>query len=95
MSFLEVKFLAPLRLTASLIPALVLAGTLSAQTSINMVYVESNIGKTANQNSVYAYSNSAGKLTQLKGSPYLTGGTGVFSSTASMAPALWPTRKLW
>ena len=86
MSLLEMKFLAPLRLTASLIPALVLAGTLSAQTSINVVYVESNIGKTSNQNSVYAYSNSAGKLTQLKGSPYLTGGTGVFSSTPSMAP---------
>jgi len=58
----------------------------SALAQNNMVYVESNIGQTANQNSVYAFVNSAGKLTQLKGSPYLTLGTGVYSSNPVFAP---------
>lgn len=51
--------------------------TLHAQ--INLVYFESNVGSTANQNSIYAFRNDGtGKLTALPGSPYLTGGTGVF-----------------
>jgi 6-phosphogluconolactonase (cycloisomerase 2 family) len=69
-----------------LLSALILTATAFAQTGPNVVYVESNVGKTASKNSIYAYSNSNGKLTQLKGSPFLTGGTGVFSSTPSMAP---------
>lgn len=52
----------------------------------NVVYVESNVGQTTNQNSVFAFLNSGGKLTQLKGSPYLTMGTGVFSSNPVFAP---------
>jgi 6-phosphogluconolactonase (cycloisomerase 2 family) len=58
----------------------------SAFAQNNVVYVESNIGQTANQNSVYAFLNKGGVLTQLKGSPYLTLGTGVFSSNPVFAP---------
>lgn len=58
----------------------------SALAQNNVVYVESNVGQTVNQNSVYAFVNSGGKLTQLKGSPYLTMGTGVFSSNPVFAP---------
>lgn len=58
----------------------------SAFAQNNMVYVESNIGQTANENSVYAFVNNKGALTQLKGSPYLTLGTGVFSSNPVFAP---------
>jgi hypothetical protein len=43
------------------------------------VYVESNIGKTAGNNSIFAFSNDGlGNMTALAGSPYLTGGTGIF-----------------
>ena len=49
-----------------------------AATSLNLVYVESNIGSTANSNSVFGFSNVGGKLTQISGSPWKTGGTGVF-----------------
>ncbi len=59
---------------------------LSALAQNNMVYVESNVGQTTNENSVYAFVNSGGKLTQLKGSPYLTLGTGVYSSNPVFAP---------
>ena len=59
---------------------------LSALAQNNMVYVESNIGQTANENSVYAFVNNKGALTQLKGSPYLTLGTGVYSSNPVFAP---------
>jgi 6-phosphogluconolactonase (cycloisomerase 2 family) len=71
-----------------------LAATAFAQTGPNVVYVESNVGKTASKNSIYAYSNSNGKLTQLRGSPYLTGGTGVFSSTPSMAPGFMADQEI-
>ena len=54
-------------------------GTALAQTSY--IYVESNKGKTANKNSVLAFSNDGlGNLTPLSGSPYLTTGTGVFDT---------------
>jgi 6-phosphogluconolactonase (cycloisomerase 2 family) len=54
------------------------AGHLQAATSY--VYVESNIGQAPNQNSVFAFSNDgAGKLTPVNESPFLTGGTGVYS----------------
>jgi 6-phosphogluconolactonase len=68
----------------SLLLTLFLGVTALAQN--NVVYVESNIGKTDGQNSVYAFLNSGGKLTQLKGSPYLTMGTGVYSSNPVFAP---------
>src|SRR5262249_43795419 len=48
--------------------------------SLNAVYVESNIGSLPNLNSVLGWSNDGlGNLAPLPGSPYLTGGTGVFS----------------
>lgn len=55
--------------------------------SINAVYLESNIGSSSNNNSVFGFSNDGtGKLTALPHSPYLTGGTGIYkpgtSSTA-------------
>jgi 6-phosphogluconolactonase (cycloisomerase 2 family) len=54
-----------------------LVGVLHGQ--INVVYFESNLGSITNQNSIYGFSNDGtGKLTALPGSPYLTGGTGVF-----------------
>jgi 6-phosphogluconolactonase (cycloisomerase 2 family) len=55
-------------------------GAALAQTSY--IYVESNIGKTAGRNSVFAFSNDGlGNLTPLSGSPYLTSGTGVFDTS--------------
>ncbi|HKS73142.1 MAG TPA: hypothetical protein VJQ82_08090 [Terriglobales bacterium] len=66
--------------------ALVILASLIAAAQNNVVYVESNVGQTSNQNSVYAFVNNGGKLTQLKGSPYLTMGTGVFSSNPVFAP---------
>ncbi len=50
-----------------------------AQGQLNAVYFESNVGSVTGQNSIYGFSNDgAGNLTTLPGSPYLTGGTGVF-----------------
>jgi len=77
-----------------LLAGMILTTAAVAQTGPNVVYVESNVGKTVSKNSVYAFSNSAGKLTQLKGSPYLTGGTGVFSSTPSMAPGFMADQEI-
>jgi 6-phosphogluconolactonase (cycloisomerase 2 family) len=45
---------------------------------LSLVYFESNIGSVDNQNSIYAYSNVGGHLTAVPGSPFLTGGTGVY-----------------
>jgi len=50
-----------------------------AHAQLNAVYFESNVGSVSGQNSIYGFSNDGtGKLTALPGSPYLTGGTGVF-----------------
>lgn len=52
---------------------------IQAQTTLNVVYVESNIGSTPNSNSVFGFSNNgSGVLTALPDSPYLTDGTGVY-----------------
>jgi DNA-binding beta-propeller fold protein YncE len=52
---------------------------MAAHAQLNAVYFESNIGSVTLQNSIYGFSNDgAGNLTALPGSPYLTGGTGVF-----------------
>jgi hypothetical protein len=72
----------------------IFTATAFTQTGPNVVYVESNVGKTTGKNSIYAFSNTAGKLTQLTGSPYLTGGTGVFSSTPSMAPGFMADQEI-
>lgn len=53
-------------------------GSLKAASSTNLVYVESNIGSTPNSNSVFGFTNSGGVLTAITGSPWPTGGTGVF-----------------
>ena len=68
----------------SLVLGLFIGATALAQN--NVVYVESNIGQTTNQNSVYAFVNNGGKLTQLAGSPFPTMGTGVYSSNPVFAP---------
>jgi 6-phosphogluconolactonase (cycloisomerase 2 family) len=75
------------RVRWSVIPAILLAlfGSIAtARAQLNLVYLESNIGvgsacnpNTDDSNSIYAFSNSGGVLTQLSGSPYLTGGAGV------------------
>ena len=51
---------------------------LKATSSLNLVYVESNIGSTSNSNSVFGFSNSGGILTAVTGSPWMTGGTGIY-----------------
>jgi 6-phosphogluconolactonase (cycloisomerase 2 family) len=59
-------------------------GSTKALAQSNLVYVESNIigangTCSSNCNSVFGFSNDgAGNLTPLNGSPYLTGGVGVF-----------------
>lgn len=66
--------------------AIVLLSIATATAQINLVYVESNIAATSNQNSIYAFSNNGlGVLTQVSGSPFLTGGTGVKPSTSASA----------
>jgi len=69
-----------------LVGMLTLLLSVAAFAQNNVVYVESNIGQTQNENSVFAFVNNNGVLTQLKGSPYLTLGTGVYSSNPVFAP---------
>ena len=60
--------------------ALALLGSAAlAQDLKSYVYLESNTGKTEGNNSVFAFANDgSGNLTAVPGSPFLTGGTGVF-----------------
>ena len=52
----------------------------------NVVYVESNLTKTG-QNAVLAYRRDReGRLTELPGSPFLTGGTGFFDPSFKLGP---------
>lgn len=52
----------------------------------NVVYVESNIGEPG-KNSIFGFHRDAsGSLTPLSGSPYLTGGTGVFDLSLALGP---------
>lgn len=54
---------------------------------VNAVYIVSNIGQVPNKNSVYALKNDGtGKLTPITGSPFLTGGTGVFNQNSVFSP---------
>jgi len=54
---------------------------------VNAVYIESNVGQVSGKNSVFALKNDGkGKLTPIKGSPFLTGGTGVFEMNSVFAP---------
>jgi hypothetical protein len=51
-----------------------------------VVYVESNIG-TPGGNSIFAFRrDSQGNLTPLPGSPFLTGGTGIFDLSLKLGP---------
>jgi 6-phosphogluconolactonase (cycloisomerase 2 family) len=66
--------------------AVVFLSILPAVAQINLVYVESNIAATSNQNSIYAFSNNGlGVLTPVSGSPFLTGGTGVKPAASASA----------
>jgi hypothetical protein len=68
------------------IVAIVVFSIAPAFAQLNLVYVESNIAATSNQNSIYAFSNNGlGVLTQVAGSPFLTGGTGVKPSASASA----------
>jgi 6-phosphogluconolactonase (cycloisomerase 2 family) len=63
---------------AILVALLAPIATARAQSELNLVYMESNIGSIPDSNSIYAFSNTGGVLTPLSGSPFLTGGTGVY-----------------
>lgn len=66
--------------------AIVAISIAPAVAQVNLVYVESNIAATSNQNSIYAFSNNGlGVLTQVTGSPFLTGGTGVKPTASASA----------
>jgi 6-phosphogluconolactonase (cycloisomerase 2 family) len=65
---------------------LVLVVSTVAAAQVNAVYVESNIGQVQGKNSVYAYKNSAGVLTPITGSPFKTGGSGVFETNSVFSP---------
>src|SRR5215469_14782248 len=58
----------------------------AAVAQVNAVYIESNIGQVQGKNSIYAYKNSAGVLTPITGSPYLTRGSGVFEQNSVFSP---------
>jgi len=79
-------FLANKFFSAAAVALLGIFSTL-ASAQVNAVYVESNIGQVPGRNSVYAFSNDGtGKLTLIKGSPFLTNGTGVFNSVPVNSP---------
>lgn len=65
-------------LMLGLVLVIPIRSALRATATLDVVYVESNIGSTSNSNSVFGFSNSGGKLSALTGSPWLTNGTGVY-----------------
>jgi 6-phosphogluconolactonase (cycloisomerase 2 family) len=70
----------------ALLTLILILGT-AALAQVNAVYVESNIGQVQGHNSVYAYSNDGtGKLTPITGSPFKTGGSGVFEMNSVFSP---------
>ncbi len=69
-----------------LLTAILMVGT-AALAQVNAVYVESNIGQLPNKNSVYAFKNDGtGKLSPITGSPFKTGGSGVFEMNSVFSP---------
>lgn len=69
-----------------LLTAILMVGT-AALAQVNAVYVESNIGQLPNKNSIYAFKNDGtGKLSPITGSPFQTGGTGVFEMNSVFSP---------
>jgi 6-phosphogluconolactonase (cycloisomerase 2 family) len=66
---------------------LILILSTAALAQVNAVYVVSNIGQLPGKNSVFAFKNDGtGKLTPIKGSPFQTGGTGVFQQNSVFSP---------
>lgn len=66
---------------------LVLCVSAAALAQVNAVYIESNIGQLPLKNSVYAFKNDGtGKMSAIKGSPFTTGGTGVFNQNSVFSP---------
>lgn len=79
-------------MAALLLPAIVFAACNDSSTGTrhgiakNVVYLLSNTG-TSGQNSVLGYTRAAdGSLTEMVGSPFLTGGTGVANPTQGLGP---------
>jgi 6-phosphogluconolactonase (cycloisomerase 2 family) len=63
----------------------ILVGTASAQQSF--VYLQSNIGKPVNGNSIFGFRNDgSGRLTAIQGSPFRMGGSGVFDPSDVLMP---------
>src|SRR5579864_432489 len=78
------RFLAFAAALLLVVPASALAGEEGPPSGV--VYVESNIGTPAG-NSILAFSRDGqGNLTPLAGSPFLTGGTGVFDTSLNLGP---------
>lgn len=66
---------------------LALIASTAAVAQVNAVYVESNIGQVQGKNSVYAFKNDGtGVLTPITGSPFKTGGSGVFEMNSVFSP---------
>jgi 6-phosphogluconolactonase (cycloisomerase 2 family) len=69
-----------------LVPIALPASEEDDQAPSGVVYVESNIG-TPGGNSIFAFRrDSQGNLTPLPGSPFLTGGTGIFDASLKLGP---------
>jgi 6-phosphogluconolactonase (cycloisomerase 2 family) len=70
-----------------LLLALVLILCTATFAQVNAVYVLSNIGQLPNKNSVLAFKNDGtGKLSLITGSPFATGGSGVFEQNSVFSP---------
>jgi 6-phosphogluconolactonase (cycloisomerase 2 family) len=70
-----------------LLLALVLVLCTATFAQVNAVYVLSNIGQLPNKNSVLAFKNDGtGKLSPITGSPFATGGSGVFEQNSVFSP---------
>jgi 6-phosphogluconolactonase (cycloisomerase 2 family) len=75
-----------MRLAVTLMLGAALSPAARPARASDIVYVESNIGMPG-ENSVFAFRRGAdGSLTPLPGSPFRTGGTGVFDTTLALGP---------
>jgi 6-phosphogluconolactonase (cycloisomerase 2 family) len=78
-------FTLPMLLLCVLCGFSMMRGTASAQQSF--VYLESNIGKPVNGNSIFGFRNDgSGRLTPIQGSPFRLGGSGVFDPSDVLMP---------
>ncbi len=70
-----------------LLSLVLILSTVAAFAQVNALYIESNIGQLPGKNSVYAFKNDGtGKMSLIKGSPFATGGTGVFEMNSVFSP---------